>query len=312
MGRDTTVLTCPFCDSPDVEEVSQWGGQIITRQVRCRSCNTYFEAVRDDFAAGRRRPDVTAIALDGRRLEVLDIVGNPALPALVLLHEGLGSVGLWRAFPEALAEATGARVVAFSRFGHGASDPPPSPRTPRFMHTEALAVLPAFLAAADVTEPILVGHSDGASIALIHAAAHPVRALVAMSPHVFVEEMCLVEIRAARHAYESEGLRERIARHHRDPDAAFYGWNSVWLHPDFPRWNIEDVLADVTCPVLLIQGLHDQYGTMAQLDAIERQVAGPVTRVHPHSRHAPHLEAPEETLAATAAFVRSVAATSTA
>ena len=249
---------------------------------------------------------MTQVLIDGGAVEVIDIAG--ADPALVLLHEGLGSVRLWRSFPAALAEATGARVVAFSRFAHGDSDPPPRPRTPSFMHEEALETLPSLLAAMDTDEPVLVGHSDGASIALIHASAHPVRAVVAMAPHVFVEEMCLVEIREAKRAYESDGLRERMARHHRDADAAFYGWNDVWLHPEFPAWDIRDVLSGVTCPVLLMQGLDDQYGTMAQLDAVEAGVAGRVERVHPACRHSPHLEAPEETLAAITAFVRSVVA----
>ena len=245
--------------------------------------------------------------LGGRFLEVLDRDGDPALPAVVLLHEGLGSVGLWRDFPAQLADATGARLVAYSRFGHGASDPSPRPRTPRFMHEEALEVLPALLDALDVEDPILVGHSDGASIALIHAASHPVRAVVAMAPHVFVEELGLDEIRKARTAYETGGLRERMARHHRDPDAAFYGWNDVWLHPDFPRWSIEDVLPEIDCPLLLIQGTEDQYGTLEQLDRIEAAVAGPVERLHLACRHAPHLEAPEATLAATAGFIGIVA-----
>jgi len=240
---------------------------------------------------------VTRIELEHGSLEVLDLPGDA--PAVVLLHEGLGSVRLWRDFPAALAEATGARVVAFSRFGHGDSDPPPRPRTPRFMHQEALDVLPAVLRTIDI--------DDGASIALIHAAVHPVRAVVAIAPHVFVEDMCLAEIREAKRAYEVEGLRARMARHHRDPDAAFYGWNDVWLHPEFPRWDITDVLPEITCPVLLIQGEHDQYGTTAQLDAIEARVSGPVDRMHPSARHAPHLEAPEETLTATASFVRRIA-----
>ena len=248
---------------------------------------------------------MTRIELEHGSLEVLDLPGDA--PAVVLLHEGLGSVRLWRDFPAALAEATGARVVAFSRFGHGDSDPPPRPRTPRFMHQEALDVLPAVLRTIDIDEPVLVGHSDGASIALIHAAVHPVRAVVAIAPHVFVEDMCLAEIREAKRAYEVEGLRARMARHHRDPDAAFYGWNDVWLHPEFPRWDITDVLPEITCPVLLIQGEHDQYGTTAQLDAIEARVSGPVDRMHPSARHAPHLEAPEETLTATASFVRRIA-----
>jgi len=247
------------------------------------------------------------VKLDGRSVEVLDRPGDAALPPLVLLHEGLGSAQLWKDFPTALGEATGARVVAFSRFGHGSSDPPPRPRTPAFMHEEAQDVLPALFEAVAVDEPVLVGHSDGASIALIHAASHPVRGVVAMAPHVFVEEMCLTEIREAKRVYETGGLRERMARHHRDPDAAFYGWNDVWLHPDFPRWSIEGVLGDIECPLLLIQGTEDQYGTLEQLDRIEAGVAGPVERVHLACRHAPHLEAPDETLAAAAGFIRRVA-----
>ena len=248
---------------------------------------------------------MTRIELERGRLEVLDLPGDA--PAVVLLHEGLGSVRLWREFPAALAEATGMRVVAFSRFGHGDSAPPPRPRTPRFMHEEAHEVLPAVLRAMDIDEPLLVGHSDGASIALIHASAHPVRGVVAIAPHVFVEEMCLAEIREAKRAYEADGLRARMARHHRDPDAAFYGWNDVWLHPDFPDWDITEILPDITCPLLLIQGEHDQYGTMAQLEAIEARVQGPVERLHPPARHAPQLEAPEQTLTAVADFVRQVA-----
>jgi pimeloyl-ACP methyl ester carboxylesterase len=246
---------------------------------------------------------VTTVEVDGRRLEVLDLAGDPALSPVVMLHEGLGSVRLWRDFPQQLAAATGARVVAFSRFGHGDSDPPPRPRTPCFMHEEALDVLPQVLRAVGADEPVLLGHSDGASIALIHASQHPVRALIAMAPHVFVEPMGLAEIRATREQYLNGGLRERMARHHRDPDAAFFGWNDVWLDPEFPQWSIEDVLGRIDCPVLLIQGEDDQYGTMAQLDAIERAVKGPVERVHLAARHAPHLEAPAETLAAAARYI---------
>jgi pimeloyl-ACP methyl ester carboxylesterase len=236
-------------------------------------------------------------------LETLELPGDGT--PLVLLHEGLGSVKLWRDFPQALQRATGLPVVAFSRYGHGDSDPPPKPRTPSFMHEEALEVLPEFLADRGIEKPILVGHSDGASIALIHAAHHPVEKVVAMAPHVFVEEICLVEIRKAKTAYEEQGLRERLARHHSDPDAAFYGWNSVWLDPEFPHWSIEEVLGSITAPLLLIQGEHDQYGTMEQLDRIERQAGGNVERVHLDANHAPHLEAPEATLASVARFVTS-------
>ncbi|HET6870464.1 MAG TPA: GNAT family N-acetyltransferase [Solirubrobacteraceae bacterium] len=221
----------------------------------------------------------------------------------MLLHEGLGSVGLWRGFPERLAEATGRRTIAFSRYGHGQSDPPAKPRTPAFMHEEALEVLPALLAELDIHPPILVGHSDGASIALIHAAHHPVEAVVAIAPHVFVEEICIREIERAKTAYEQTDLRDKLARHHRDPDAAFFGWNDVWLDPAFPQWNITDELPRITCPLLLIQGEHDQYGTLAQLDTIEQRAKGPVTRLHLDCRHSPPTELPDETVAAIARFV---------
>jgi pimeloyl-ACP methyl ester carboxylesterase/GNAT superfamily N-acetyltransferase len=244
----------------------------------------------------------TQFTLAGGTLEVLDIAGDPDRPALVLLHEGLGSVGLWRGFPERLADATGRRTVAFSRYGHGQSDPPPKRRTPSFMHEEALEVLPELFAGLAVREPVLVGHSDGASIALIYAAHHPASAVVAIAPHVFVEDMCLTEIRHARDVYETGEMRERMARHHRDPDAAFFGWNDVWLDPDFPKWDITDVVDRIACPLLLIQGERDQYGTMAQLDAIEQRAAGPVRRVHLDCQHSPPTEMPDETVAAIADF----------
>jgi len=221
----------------------------------------------------------------------------------VLLHEGLGSVGLWRGFPERLAKATGRRTIAFSRYGHGLSDPPAQPRTPAFMHEEALEVLPDLLAQLGISRPILVGHSDGASIALIHAAHHPVEAVVAIAPHVFVEDICIREIELAKVAYEQTDLRERLGRHHRDPDAAFFGWNDVWLHPEFPQWDITGELKRITCPMLLIQGERDQYGTLAQLDAIEQRANGPVTRLHLDCQHSPPTELPDETVAAIAEFV---------
>ncbi|MBV9362676.1 MAG: alpha/beta hydrolase [Solirubrobacterales bacterium] len=234
---------------------------------------------------------------------MLDLPGATDRTPLVLLHEGLGSVRLWRGFPERLAAATGRQTVAFSRWGHGQSDPPPKRRTPSFMHEEALEVLPELLAELGIRAPVLVGHSDGASIALIHAAHHPVAAVVAIAPHVFVEDKCLAEIRSARDVYRRGALRQRMARHHRDPDAAFFGWNDVWLDPAFPQWDITDHLEGITCPVLLIQGEHDQYGTMAQLDAIEQRVRGPVRRVHLDCQHSPPTERPEETVAAIAEFL---------
>lgn len=232
-------------------------------------------------------PGTTYIDVGGRRLEVADLPGDE--PALVFLHEGLGSVGLWRGVPEEIGRATGRRTVAFSRFGYGDSDPPRAPRTAAFFEEEALEVLPALLAQLAIAEPVLVGHSDGASIALIHAARHPVRALAVLAPHVFVEEMGLVAIRAVRDTYAGE-LRPRMARHHRDPDAAFGGWADVWLDPGFTTWSIEAYLPAITAPVLVIQGRDDQYGTLAQVDAIERGVSGPVRRLVVAGGHSPHLE----------------------
>jgi pimeloyl-ACP methyl ester carboxylesterase/GNAT superfamily N-acetyltransferase len=246
----------------------------------------------------------STLTVGGGRLERLDIPGDPHQAPLVLLHEGLGSVGLWRGFPEALARATGRRTVAFSRHGHGQSDPPAKARTPTFMHEEALELLPELLAALEIHVPVLVGHSDGASIALIHAAHHPVTGVVAIAPHVFVEDICLVEIRKARDAYKRGGLRDRLARHHRDPDAAFFGWSDVWLDPEFLSWDITSELNHITCPLLLVQGERDQFGTMAQLDAIEVRARGPVRRLHLDCQHSPPTELPEETVAAIAEFVR--------
>ena len=242
------------------------------------------------------------LVLSGGEIELLDIPSDEAGPPLVLLHEGLGSVGLWRGFPERLAAATNSRTLAFSRYGHGQSDVPPKPRTPAFMHEEALEVLPELTGKLNLDQPILVGHSDGASIALIYAAHHPVTAVVAIAPHVFVEDICLAEIRQTKQTFETTDLRERMARHHRDPEAAFYGWNDVWLHPEFPRWNIEDELPAIRAPLLLIQGTKDQYGTMAQLDSIEQRANGPVTRVHLDCQHSPPTELPDETAEAIAAF----------
>jgi pimeloyl-ACP methyl ester carboxylesterase len=229
-----------------------------------------------------------------RRLEAIELPGDSSARPLVLLHEGLGSVGLWRTFPQALNEATGRRVVAFSRFGHGRSDPPPAPRTPAFFHEEALDVLPAVLRQLDVEEPILVGHSDGASIALIHAGAHAPSGLVLLAPHVVVEDVTLAAIRETRDRFDEGALRKRLSRHHDDPDATFRGWCDVWLDPAFRSWTLEPDAARVECPVLLIQGADDPYGTLDQLARIEANVKGPVHRLIVPGGHSPHLESPEE------------------
>ena len=244
-----------------------------------------------------------ALTVAGRALEAVECPGDPALAALVLLHEGLGSAGLWRDFPAALHDATGRRVIAFSRFGHGRSQPPPTPRTPAFFHEEALDVLPQVLEQLDAPEPVLVGHSDGGSIALIHAGRHRVAALALLAPHVVVEEITLAAIRATREAFLDGDLRARIARHHDDPDAAFWGWCDVWLDPDFEAWSLEADAARVTAPTLLIQGADDPYGTLDQLDRIAARVRGPVRRLVVGGGHSPHLEQPQAVVRAIAEFV---------
>jgi pimeloyl-ACP methyl ester carboxylesterase len=242
------------------------------------------------------------VRVQGRRLETVEIEGDAARRALVLLHEGLGSVGLWRDFPRALAGATGRRVIAFSRYGHGRSVRPPAARTPAFFHEEARDVLPALLEQVDAPEPILVGHSDGASIALIHAGERPVSGLALLAPHVVVEDITVNAIRETRREFEEGALRERMARHHDDPDAAFFGWCDVWLDPAFRTWSLESEARRVTAPTLLIQGSEDPYGTLDQIDRIESRVRGPVTRLVVPGGHSPHLEAAEQVVAALAEF----------
>jgi pimeloyl-ACP methyl ester carboxylesterase len=209
---------------------------------------------------------------------------------------------LWREFPGRLQEATGRRVIAFSRFGHGRSATPPKPRTPAFFAEEALEVLPALLPQLDAETPLLVGHSDGASIALIHAARHPVAGLALLAPHVVVEEVTVAAIRETRERYLRDGLRERMERHHDDVDAAFWGWCDVWLDPEFRAWNLEADAERVSAPALLIQGADDPYGTLDQLDRIEARVRGPVSRLVVPGGHSPHLEQPDAVVAAIAAF----------
>jgi len=249
------------------------------------------------------------IDVTGHRLECVRVRGAKTAPTLVFLHEGLGSVALWKDFPARVAAATRCPALVYSRAGYGRSSPAALPRAPDYMHVEALTVLPALLDRLGIEEPILVGHSDGASIALLHAGSgkRPVRALVALAPHVFVEDMSIASIDEVRRQYETTDLREKLARRHADPDAAFRGWNDIWLEPAFRRWNIEGCLPGVRCPLLLIQGRDDEYGSAAQLDAIERQVGGTVARLElADCRHSPHRDQPEATLAAIVDFVATV------
>jgi pimeloyl-ACP methyl ester carboxylesterase len=243
------------------------------------------------------------VDVPGGRLELLDLAGDSNGPALVLLHEGLGSVGLWRGVPEQLRRATGLRTVAFSRFGHGRSDAPPRPRGPLFMHEEAQEVLPVVLDRLDVVRPILVGHSDGGSIALIHASANDVAGLVLIAPHVFVESTCIDAIAKVAAGFE-EGLRDRMARHHDDPVVTFRGWADVWLDPEFHRWSLEPLLPSITAPILLIQGSDDEYGTLAQIEAIKAGVSGSAEKLVVAGGHSPQFEHRETVVRAIERFVR--------
>ena len=230
-------------------------------------------------------------------LETARIAG--ASPTLVFLHEGLGSLSAWRDFPARLAAATGRAALVFSRAGYGRSPPKPGPWPVEFMHEEAAAL------ALD-EESILVGHSDGASIALLYAAAHPVRALVLEAPHVFVEDETVASI-----ARLGDDVRARLWRHHDHADALFAAWRDVWLRPEFRRWNIEACLPRVRAPALVIQGEDDEYGTVAQVDAIREKLGAPCqTLLLPECGHAPHRDQPERTLAAMRAFVQSMTSTS--
>lgn len=246
------------------------------------------------------------IAVAGRSLETASIEGEE--PALVFLHEGLGSIRQWRDFPERVARATGQRALVYDRYGYGQSDVLAEERVGTdFMHWEALVVLPELLAKLGIRNPVLIGHSDGASIALIHAGSFPVRGLAVLAPHVFTEPFNLNSIEKITAAFPASGLREGLARYHRDPVKTFHLWSDAWLDPRFRDWNIEEFLPRIRCPVLAIQGEGDQYGTMAQLDAIARQVAGPCELLKLEDcGHSPHRDQPERVLAAIADFVRRV------
>ena len=246
------------------------------------------------------------IDLGGPRLEytLLRVAGESA-PTLVFLHEGLGSVALWKDFPQRLAHASGCNALVYSRQGYGRSSPLTGPRQPDFMHVEALEVLPALLDALAVSDPVLFGHSDGASIALIHAASgiRPVRGAILLAPHVMVEEVCVRSIAAARDSYAGSELGARLAPYHADPEGAFRGWCDIWLDPRFRDWNIEAEVARIRCPLLAIQGYDDEYGTMEQIDRIARLVPDTELLRLQDCRHSPHRDQPDAVIAASTRFI---------
>ncbi|MDQ3027452.1 MAG: alpha/beta hydrolase [Pseudomonadota bacterium] len=241
------------------------------------------------------------------RLEYTDIPASRiGLPALLLLHEGLGSVSMWRDFPAQLARSTGCRIVAYSRAGFGRSSPRSSPYTPRFIHEEAFEVIPALRAQLGIDPVVLVGHSTGASMALVHASANAVAGVVAMAPLTTVEGSNVESIERAGKLYRTTDWRSRLARHHVDVDAVFHGWNDTWLRPDFRNWNILDDLRRVSAPVLAILGSEDEYSTPAQVAAIAENVPDPSrfqSLLLPGCGHAPHREQPDAVLRAVKGFL---------
>ncbi len=256
----------------------------------------------------------TKTTVDGVALEVLHIAGPQDRPTLVFLHEGLGSVALWRDWPARLCGRLGLPGLVYSRQGYGGSDARPDVRgagrlQPDYMHREALQVLPALLRACGTERPVLLGHSDGGTIALLHAAHQPVSACIVMAPHVMVEEVSVRAITAARDAFENGPLRSRLAPFHADVDGAFWQWNDVWLSEAFRRYDIRQEIASISAPLLAIQGEEDPYGTMAQIDDIAAAV--------PHARllklalcgHSPHKDQPEAVAEAIEAFLLSRART---
>ena len=232
-------------------------------------------------------------------------------PLIVFLHGGLGSLSLWKDFPQALCEAAGCRGLVYSRPGYGNSTPRAAQEAwgLDFLHRQAHEVLPAFFDALAIdceNNPLwLFGHSDGASIALLYAAAHPARVsgLVVLAPHIVVEDVAVTSIAEAREAYLETDMRERLAKHHADPDSAFWGWNDIWLHPPFKEWSIELEIQTITCPLLAVQGLDDEYGTLEQIRGIARRL--PQTRLLEltECRHSAHRDQPERVIAATRAFI---------
>ena len=247
--------------------------------------------------------------VNGRRLETLWLAPRDATAqTIVMLHEGLGSVALWKDFPHTLAARTDCGVLVYSRYGHGNSEKQAEKRPVSFMHHEGEVVLPELLDKMGIVKPILLGHSDGGSIALIYAGKYPerVRALILEAPHIFVEEFGLASIRAAKIAFETTDFRSKLARYHAHVDETFRAWNDIWLDPGFPKWNIESYLDTIRSPVLCLQGEQDEYGTRKQVDTIVEKVPGAELVMLPKCGHSPHRDQREATLARMAEFVAKI------
>ena len=249
------------------------------------------------------------VSVDGKRLETLWISPQQTGRAtIVMLHEGLGSIALWKDFPQRLASRTGCGVLVYSRYGHGDSDKLMEKRPVEFMHHEGEVVLPALLDKLGIRQPILLGHSDGASISIIFAGKYPaaVRALILEAPHVFVEDLTIASIEQAKVAYNTNDLPERLERYHANVDATFWGWNDIWLDPNFRSWNIEEYLPKIRCAILCIQGKDDEYGTTAQVQAIRAVVPETGIVVLAACKHSPHRDQADTTQERVAEFVAEV------
>jgi pimeloyl-ACP methyl ester carboxylesterase len=244
--------------------------------------------------------------VNGKRLETLWIsAGKPERPTIVMLHEGLGSIALWKDFPEDVGRCTGCGIFVYSRYGHGSSDRLAEKRAVDYLQSEAEIVLPALLAEVGIQRPILFGHSDGASIALIYAGKYPdsPRALILEAPHVFVEDLSVKSIAQAKIAYETTDLSRKLDRYHAHVDATFWGWSDIWLDPHFRSWNIESYLDSIRCPALVIQGEDDEYGTIKQVEAIQARIPSAQVLLLPRCGHSPHRDQKEVILERVAAFV---------
>jgi len=254
------------------------------------------------------------VVVDGKRLETMWIGGaDCSRPTIVVLHEGLGSIALWKDFPDQLARRTGCNVLVYSRYGHGNSDKLMEKRPVGFMHHEGEVVLPELLDKLRIERPILLGHSDGGSISIIFAGKYPERALALIleAPHVFVEDLSVASITQAKVNYQTTDFRQKLSRYHAHVEETFWGWNDIWLDPNFRAWNIEEYLPAIRCPVLCIQGEGDEYGTKAQVGAIQAQVPQSEILMLPNCRHSPHRDQPEKTLHGIAEFVAKMACANT-
>ncbi|HEV3483615.1 MAG TPA: alpha/beta hydrolase [Candidatus Acidoferrales bacterium] len=238
-----------------------------------------------------------------------DDVCKEATNSAEVCREGLGSVAQWKDFPSQLGEETGAGIFVYSRYGHGNSAPLGEPRPPSYMHHEAQIVLPEILHKACIEQPVLLGHSDGASIAILYAGMFPdsPAGLILEAPHVFVEDLTVASIAQARVLYSDTDLPRRLSRFHANADSLFWGWNNIWLDPNFRTWNIESFLDLIHCPVLVLQGAQDEYGTTAQIDAIRARIPSTSAIILENCKYAPHRDQREATLSAISQFLRTVA-----